>query len=126
MRIPKPRESIILGAILLIANVGNCLYAAFGLTPSPAFLLLYYLGIFWAIAAWTIADARRLSVSLPFDMGWFLLLAWPVALPYHAFKTRGARGLVTLAGFLAMFVATYVLGVLVFYVVVAVRRGSAA
>jgi hypothetical protein len=37
-----------------------------------------------------------------------------VALPYHLFKTRGWRGAVTLAGLIALFLATYAVGLLAF------------
>lgn len=110
-----------LGCVFLIANIINCLYAALGLAAPSAFVLLYYIAAFWAIAAWIIADARRLRVNVPFDIGWFVFLAWPVALPYHLFKTRGVRGFLTLAGLLGLFLATYVVGLAVFFVIVSLR-----
>ena len=118
---PNRRETIILIVFFLLANVGNCVYAAFGMQPSGGFMLLYYAGAFWAIAAWIIADARRLSVPLPFDMGWLTFFAWPVVLPYHVFRTRGVKGFLTLAGFVGLFLSTYLVGVIVFYMILATR-----
>jgi len=124
MKISNPRETIVLASFLVLANIGNCLYAALQIPPSGGFVLWYYLGIFWAIAAWTIADARRLRVEVPFDLGWFVFLVWPVAVPYHLFKTRGAKGFVPIAVFVAVCLGSYLVGLVVFYVVVANRTAA--
>src|SRR5438128_9503866 len=100
MRVPNPRETIVLAVFFLLGNLGSCIYVAAGRPPSALFILLYSTGVFWAIAAWIIADARRLGVAVPFDIGWFAFFAWPLVLPYHVFKTRGLKGFVTLSGFL--------------------------
>lgn len=71
MTIPNPRETIVLAVFFLLGNLGGCVYLAAGRAPSSRFILIYTIGVFWAIAAWIIADARRLGVALPFAIGWF-------------------------------------------------------
>jgi hypothetical protein len=85
--------------------------------------VFYYAGFLWAVSAWLIADARRLGIDLPLDIGWFVYLACPLLLPYHVFKTRGVRGFIILAGFVGVFVATYLIGLVVFLFLVATRSG---
>lgn len=121
MTIPNPRETIVLAVFFLLGNLGGCVYLAAGRPPSSRFILLYTVGVFWAIAAWIIADARRLGVALPFDIGWFAFFAWPLVLPYHVFKTRGLKGFVTLGGLLAMFLATYLVGLVAYLIFVAIH-----
>ena len=123
MTIPNPRETVVLAVFFLLGNLGGCVYLAAGRTPSSRFILLYSVGVFWAIAAWIIADARRLGVALPFDIGWFAFFAWPLVLPYHVFKTRGLKGFVTLGALLAMFLATYLFGLVAYLIFVAIHVG---
>ena len=113
--VPNPGATLALGAFFLVANVANGLYSARSVEPSGAFGALWYLGAAGVITYWVHADCRRLGVREPLDLGLFVLLVWPLALPYHLLKTRGSRGLLTLAGLLVLFVATYLMGVLVFY-----------
>ncbi len=40
-------------------------------------------------ANWLRADARARKIGLVHDLGFFLLVAWPVIIPWYAVKTRG-------------------------------------
>jgi hypothetical protein len=111
--IPNPGSTVALTIFLLLANVGSGLYAANRRHPSEAFLWICYLVGALLIAYWVLADSRRLGVPGSVDQGLYLFAVWPLALPYYVFKTRRGRGFVTLAGFAALFLATYVLSVFV-------------
>lgn len=112
-RVPNPGATLALTAFLVVANVGNGLYAAHGLQPSEAFRWICYVAVALLVAYWVMADSRRLGVPGSIDQGWFLFAIWPLALPYYLFRTRKWRGFVGLAGFFALFAVTYALGVLV-------------
>ena len=119
--IPNRTATFYLGLVFLVANVAGALYAARGLEPSPAFVLLYYAGFGGLISYWVHADSQRLGVREVMDQGWFLFALWPIALPYHLFKTRGAKGGLTLLGLVGLFAVTYLFSLLLF---LAVRRGG--
>ena len=51
------------------------------------------------------------------DWGLFLLLAWPVVIPWYAFKTRGRRGWRLTAGLFGLIGATDIAGMLTAYAV---------
>lgn len=113
--IPNPGATALLGAFFLLVNVGAALYAATGLQPSGGFAFLTYGAFGFAVAWWTHADSRRLGVREVVDQGWFVYAAWPIVLPYHLFKTRGARGGLTLLGLIGLYAVTYAVSILVYY-----------
>jgi hypothetical protein len=113
--IPNPGATALLGAFFLIFNVGSALYATHGLLPSGGFVFLYYVLSGLLIANWLHADNRRLGLPEVMDQGWLVYMVWPLAFPYHLFKTRGRSGVVTLIGFVVLFLATYEISLLVFY-----------
>ena len=109
----------------MVANLANALYASQSLEPSASFLLLYYFGMAFGVLLWIRADSRRLGVRQVLDQGWFTLCAWPLALPYHLFKTRGPRGGLTLLGLVGLFFVTYAISLLVFYAIASFGRREA-
>lgn len=90
-------------ALVGIAQVASGFYAAVGVDGPPAFGTLYPLALLWAAGLWLRADGRERGVRWVLDMGLFLYIAWPFLMPYYLFKTRGARGLVLVAAFVAYF-----------------------
>ena len=119
--IPNPGATVLLAAFFLLMNVGAALYAAAGQQPSGAFAFLTYVGFSVAVAWWIKADSRTLGVRESVDQGLLVYIAWPLFLPYHLFKTRGARGGLTLLGLIGLFGLTYAVAVLVYY---GVRNGG--
>ena len=99
-----------------IGNVGWAISAAYSLPLRPAFLVLYYLGVQWAFAWWVLVDCRRQGIPTSIDHGWFIFFAWPVAVPYHLFQTRRARGCLVMAGMFGLFVASYLAALVAFFV----------
>jgi len=115
-RIPNLAETAIIGSFFLLGNVGSAVYALNGTGVSPIFLTLYYVGVAWAFAAWIIADRRRLGMPISVDYGWYFFQLWMLVLPYHVVRTRGWRGCGLVVGFVALFVVTYVIAVIVWSV----------
>jgi hypothetical protein len=53
-------------------------------------------------------------------MGLFLYIAWPVIMPYYLVKTRGAKGLLVILGFVGAYLGAQMAGVAL-YVLLAPR-----
>lgn len=110
---PVSRTPLVMLIVLfVIGNAGTALAAAAGHPLRPAFLLLYYGGVAWALAWGVMADCRERGIPTSVDHGWFVFYAWPLVVPYHLLKTRGWRGCGVIALLIAAFVGTY-LGALV-------------
>jgi hypothetical protein len=96
---------VALCALFLIMTVGSAIAAATGTSVSPAFELLFTLGFAWAVAWWVSLDCRRRRIPVSIDHGWYVMQLWPIALPLHVFRTRGAVGCLALAGLTVAWVA---------------------
>ena len=75
----------------------------------------------WAIGWWLRTDSRRRGVLSVYDLGFFLYLAWPIVMPYYLVKTRGAKGLFVILGFVTAYVGATLLGILLSVAVMAMR-----
>lgn len=90
--------------------------------PFPEVItLIYHVGILWAIGWWLRTDSRRRGVLSVYDLGLILYLAWPIVMPYYLVKTRGAKGLLVILGFVVAYVGATLLGALLLVVVIAMR-----
>ena len=105
-----------LGVMFLIGNIGWAVAAAYSLSLRPAFLMLYFFGVPWALAWWVLANCRTRRVPTSIDHGWFVFSTWPIAVPYHLLRTRGGRGCLVMIGMVGMFVLSYGVALGVFFV----------
>jgi hypothetical protein len=122
--IPNPRATLALGVFFLVVNFAVALYALNRTQPSGAFMLVYYVGAALVVAYWILADGRRLGLRGSVDQGWFLVATWPLALPYHLFKTRGWKGVLTLLGLVGLVALTYGISLAVFFAMRGIRFGK--
>jgi hypothetical protein len=76
----------------LVASIVAAVYAGARLEPSPVVGLFLSSGPAYAVILWLQKDAHRTGVGDVLDLGYFLLLAWPIVIPWYAFKTRGPSG----------------------------------
>jgi hypothetical protein len=44
------------------------------------------------VSSWVYLDRLKRRISLPFEFNAFVFFAWPFALPYYLYKSRGGRG----------------------------------
>src|SRR5688500_19587599 len=72
----------------LFSSLAAALYALAEVEPLPAVDLFLSAGPLIAVIFWLQGDARRTGVGAVHDLGYFLLLAWPVVIPWYAWKTR--------------------------------------
>jgi hypothetical protein len=77
----------------------------------PSVDLLSRLTLFCALAWWIHQDSRKRQFPWPYDMGFFLYIAWPFILPYYLFKTRGIKALLLLGAFFGVLVIALIGGV---------------
>jgi len=82
-------------------------YAAVQADPSPSLALFFSFGPLLAVILWLQKDARRTGVASVLDLGFFLWLAWPIVIPWYAFKTRGSAGWRLLLGLFALISSAY-------------------
>ena len=97
-------------------SVAAALYAATQIEPSPVVALFFSGGPLLAVILWLQKDARRTGVGAVLDWGYFLLLAWPVVIPWYAFKTRGRSGWRLTLGLLGLIAAAHISWLVVAYV----------
>jgi hypothetical protein len=115
----EPKD-ITLGVAKLTAvfcSLAAALYVATQSEPSPAIAYFLSFGPLLAVIIWLQKDARRTGVGTVQDWGYFLLLAWPVVIPWYAFKTRGRSGWRLTLGLLGLIVAAYISGLVTAYLV---------
>ena len=103
-------------AVLLYLYVGlmqlaNGIYLAARIEPPPGFNLVDFFGLLWILGWWLLTDSRKRGLAWVYDIGFFLTIAWPFIMPYYLFKTRGARGLLSILAFIGVYVGGFVVGV---------------
>ena len=104
--------ALLFWAFLLVVSVAAGAYSARHIEPSGVFILIRIVGLLWVTANWLETDSRARGVHWVWDLGFFLALAGPFILPYHLWKTRGAkRTLLLILGFLAIYLAGVLIGV---------------
>jgi len=67
-------------------------YTAVEVEPSSAVTLFLLFGPLLTVLIWLQKHAKRAGVPQVLDLGFFLWLAWPIVIPWYAFKTRGWAG----------------------------------
>ena len=82
------------------AERGACYARHLELPGSSA--LMQYVVIFCLMAYWLDRNSHERQMGQVWDMGFFLLIAWPVIIPYHPIKTRGIKRASIIFLFLAM------------------------
>lgn len=76
---------------LFLPSVLEGLYEGLALTESANLGLLAQLFFFVSLWSWFWSYSRTHRITWPMDMAWFLVLAWPVLVPYYLFKAEGRR-----------------------------------
>jgi len=82
---------------------------------------LFTVGMLWAVGWWLRTDSRRRAVLSVYDLGFFLYLAWPILMPYYLLKTRGAKGLLVMLGFVVAYIGAALVGMVLSVLVVMMR-----
>lgn len=78
------------------------------------------LQVLWAfffallVAMWCTKDPRRHEFEPPFEFAAFVYFFWPLVLPYYLYTTRGIEGIVTFIGFIGIYSAPFLLGLIAY------------
>ena len=91
-----------------ICSVASPLYMLGRVEPFPAVELFLTAGPYMTVILWLCQDARRRGVGAVHDLGFFLMLSWPVVIPWYAFASRGRGGWKLLLGLTALIAAPIV------------------
>jgi hypothetical protein len=116
--LPQVGIAILLGVVLLIANIAGALYSVLHIQQSPFFLLLSSFLIGGTLAFWAHIDSQSTDVSMGLDQALYIFLAWPITFPLYIIMTRGFRkGSLLLIFFIGLYILTLIPAILVMIVV---------
>jgi hypothetical protein len=82
------------------------LFAAARMELPNRFVFFFKVVLFVSVAYWLKEDSKKANLTPVQDMNFFLLLLWPIVLPYHLWKTRRRTGLLIILGAVAVTVIT--------------------
>jgi hypothetical protein len=107
------RLCVLAGLIMSIAvSVYSGLLYHHGLEPQDGILWAYGVVFFVFVVTWLLADMRTLGRSVPsFDAFWLVWAILLVHLPYHLYSTRRWRGLLLLAGIVALYLLPWLVAI---------------
>ncbi len=98
--------------LVVITQFAHGVYLGAQLEPPGALTLLYWLIFLWVIGWWVRTDSHKRGVASVYDLGFFLYIAWPLVMPYYLVKTRGARGLLVILGFIGTYIGAAIIGII--------------
>jgi|SRR5215510_11464048 len=102
----------LLYSFVVITQFVYGLYLGRQMEAPPAYTLLHWAAQLWIIGWWLGSDSRKRGVVPVYDMGFFLCIAWPIVMPYYLLKTRGAKGLLVILGFIAAYLGATMFGII--------------
>lgn len=113
-----PGHFLALSAVLLVFNLAGALYTAADVPMPGGTAAICYILLTAVVYSWFKRFAADHDISTPFDIGWFLYVAWWAIVPYYLFRVRGVKAIWTILTILCTYLATYGISVLAFYAVV--------
>ena len=108
-------------ATAVFCSMISALYTLAEIEPSPTVVLFWTFGPVLAVILWLQKDAQRTGVGAVQDWGFFAWLAWPVVIPWYAFKSRGRTGWRLLLGLIALILSPYITAFVVTWLAYGVR-----
>jgi len=108
-------------AFVVIFQFASGAYRGAQLQFPEGMTLIYGAVILWAVGWWLSTDSSRRGVLAVYDIGFFLYLAWPLVMPYYLLKTRGAKGLLVILGFVVAYAGAAIVGMICSVLIVALR-----
>jgi hypothetical protein len=106
---PRPILICLIALSLFVAAVEVAAYDSDFLVADNA-LSLWGLIFPILLAWWVVNDSRdKPYIYKPFSFGFLVLYSLPVYLPYYLFRTRGAAGALSLAGFILLYLLGFLL-----------------
>ena len=107
---------VLLCILVFVYHCGIGTYNALGLEPLPSLEFLYsatfLCGYVWLLKT----EARTYALKPVYCLGLLVGVGWIIMIPYHFFKTRGAKGLIPLVALIGSFLAAHLLVLLVYLI----------
>jgi hypothetical protein len=98
-----------MGGLSLIAAAYEGIAYWHGLESSDRLMNLWGALFALFLALWIDADSRtQPRIYRPFEYGWLVLFYWIPYAPYYFWRTRGAKGLLMLAGIICLFLSGWI------------------
>jgi hypothetical protein len=108
-------------ATAVFSSMTAALYTLAEVEPSNPMLTFWTLGPLIAVILWLQKDGQRTGVGAVQDWGMFAWFAWPVVIPWSAFKTRGRTGWRLLLGLIVLISSAYLTAFVVTWLAYGVR-----
>ena|SRR2546426_389167 len=105
--------TVLLYTFVVITQFAYGLYVGQQIEAPGAYTLLHWAAQLWIIGWWLRTDSRKRGVVWVYDLGFFVCIAWPFVMPYYLVKTRGAKGLLVILGFVVAYVGAAIVGIIV-------------
>ena len=105
----------------VFCSMTAAVYTLAEIEPSPMVVLFWTFGPVLAVILWLQKDGQRTGVGAVQDWGFFAWLAWPVVIPWYAFKSRGRTGWRLLLGLIALISSPYITAFVVAWLAYGVR-----
>jgi hypothetical protein len=103
--------------VALSCSIAAVPYGAMRIQPHPFVGLMLWGAPLLAVVFWLQKGAHRTGVGTVLDLGYFVFVAWPIAIPWYAFATRGGKEWRLTAGLFAMIAAPYLTWIAVAFLV---------
>jgi hypothetical protein len=107
--------TVLLYVFVVITQIATGIYLASGIETPALFQLLYPVCFLWIIGWWLWDDSKKRQIPWIYDLGFFLYLAWPFILLYHLVNSRGVKGLLVIAGFVAVYYVALLAGLTLYF-----------
>ena len=114
--------TVLLYSFVVITQFGYGLYVGQQFEVPPGYALLHWAAQLWIIGWWLRTDSRKRGVMWVYDLGLFLSIAWPILMPYYLVKSRGAKGLLVVLGFIGAYVGATIVGAILSVTITVLRQ----
>jgi hypothetical protein len=115
-------NEILLTFFFFVTAVYLAVHASSGVETSVGATFAERVALPVILASWVASDARTSRRGLCYDFDTFIFFAWPIALPYYLFHTRGVRAFLTLLGFAGICLAAVTFGFAVYGILLLLKR----
>jgi hypothetical protein len=106
--IPFSKPLIFLFVLTAIYTIGLSVLAVHAVTPPPGQSRGLWAIVFGLILTWWVyTDRVPRRFSVPFEFEYFVLIAWPIAVPYYLYRRLGGRGVLLGFGVWGLYLVPY-------------------
>ena len=110
MEAAKPFSTAMVVAALFVSQIAAGIYRGLDREPPDELPPLVSAALIVSLATWFWSFCRTHRAEWLLDMGWFLLMAWPIVIPYYVFRYEGRRGLLRVGLFALTYFAAWATG----------------